>query len=387
MSTQQILPQNGLRVGEQIVAEGDNLSLGYNVGVKNDLTVGGSVVTNRVITPFVSKEHVGYQAITIDCSYQDHRIVLRTNALGLSFINVPPASQGTFRVKVYLIQDTYGNKVVDFSPSTSIVWTNPGPNPNTAPIYPVLQTFGGRVDVFEFITFDGGVNWVGSQVNPTTVNYNSFTDVLYALGASTNGSAPIMPSSYPGSSVIPNFSGTVVQSKTAVNSNILTFGNSSSTPIDVVTMIFTPKYKNSRLLISGQFTTSASGGYPTDFSVRGHFTIGTNPISTGLLLNNATNQFYYDVYPNQVDRQQVAHFGGYYYGMNSNFHIGRHSQIYYDHNVPAGTGLDLRIRAVHADVWSARSCSIGTSWTGTSNGAGSYTCQVPSSLTVMEILV
>ena len=373
MSTQQSLPQNGLRVGEQIVAEGDNLSLGYNVGVKNDLTVGGSVVTNRVITPFVSKEHVGYQAITIDCSYQDHRIVLRTNALGLSFINVPPASQGTFRVKVYLIQDTYGNKVVDFSPSTSIVWTNPGPNPNTAPIYPVLQTFGGRVDVFEFITFDGGVNWVGSQVNPTTVSLNNFNDVLYLVGNSVNGSAPGLPSSYPGSTVIPNFNGTIVQTKIVTSTAATDFSTVNYT--DLLTMAFYPKYRNSRLLLMADIKHGTSN---TSYSSHFFFTIGTNPITgTNILstLGNGTNT--------TNDISQNTHFGGYEQAVDYNHVLFKHGSISFAHDVPAGFGLDLRIRGRHADAWSNSDLVLNRSW-GFPNG--SYSASNTSSFTVMEYL-
>jgi hypothetical protein len=376
MSTQQTLPQNGLRVGEQIIAEGDDLSLGYNVGVKNDLIVGGSVYTNRVITSFVSKEHAGYQAITIDCSYPDHRIVLRTNALGISFINVPPASQGTFRVKVYLIQDTYGNKVVNWSPNTTVVWTNPGPNPNNAPIYPVLQTFGGRVDVFEFITFDGGANWVGSQVNPNTVNYNSFTDILFALGNSVDGSAPVMPASYPGSTVLPNFNGTIVQTKQVLTTAFTDF--STFNYVDLITMPFFPKYKNSRLMLTAMLHhgTSASN----DFSAHFMFTIGTTPISgTNILSTGAagTNTI--------TNVSQNAHFGGYFNGIDAGTNNVWHpsGSISFAHNVDVGFGLDLRVRGRHADAWASRGLVLNRSW-GFPNA--SYSVANTSSFTVMEFL-
>jgi hypothetical protein len=154
-----------------------------------------------------------------------------------------------------------------------------------------------------------------------------------------------------------------------------------------VNISFVPKFKTSRLVLSGMFTCGANVGYPGDFSLRGYFTLGTTPIQNGLNLNSSGgNTFYYDVYPNQVDRQQAAHFGGYFYPSNTNMHLNRYSTTYYDHGVDPGTALDLRLRVVHADAWAGRSVAVGTSWTGTSNGQGSYTCQIPSSLTVMEVL-
>ena len=154
MATPLSLPQNGLRVGEQIETSGDNLSLGFNVGVKNNLNVGGSVYTNRVITPFVSREQSLATAIGIDCNYSEHRIVLKANPLGITFTNVPPARDGTFRVKVCFIQDDKGNRTIDWSYNQgsnatypSIAWTNTGTD-STAWVYPQLQTVVGRVDVF-----------------------------------------------------------------------------------------------------------------------------------------------------------------------------------------------------------------------------------------------
>jgi hypothetical protein len=379
MSTQQILPQNGLRVGEQIVAEGDDLSLGNNVGVKNNLTVGGSVFTNRVITPSVTKEHVGLRTIEIDCAYSDHRILLRSNALGFSFINVPSASQGTFRLKVYLVQDTFGNKTVDFSPNTTsglyqtIIWTNPGPNPNSTPIYPVLQTLGSKVDVFEFITFDGGQQWVGSQINPTTVSYNSFTDVVYALGNSVSGSAPAMPASYPGSSVIPNFSGTIIQTKVVTSTAATDFSTGNYT--DLMTMSFSPKYKNTRLLLIADVKHGTAG---TSYSSHFMFTIGTTPISGPNVLStlgNGTN--------NTVNQSQNTHFGGYQQAIDTNHVEFKHGTISFAHNFDAGTNLDLRLRGRHADAWSDNSLILNRSW-GFPDGA--YSASNTSSFTVMEYI-
>jgi len=380
MTTQLTLPQNGLKVGNQIVAEGDNVSLGTNVGVKGDLKVGGSIFTNRITTSYVTKVHGTNETLVIDCNYPQHNITLSSNFPTITFTNVPDKSAGAFTVTVYLQQDILGNRVIGAWPSY-LTWPNSGPLGNTLGLltnygtldsrYPVLQNLPFKLDVFQFTTFDGGLTWYGTQINPPQVQNSDLAPLQYALNNNAQTGQ----------------SGTVVQTKTAVNSSIITFGTSSSTPVDVVTMSFTPKYKTSRLILTGQFTTSASGSYPQDFSVRGHFTLGTSPIQTGLNLSGAGgNLFYYDVYPAQSDRQQAAHFGGYFYAMNSNMHLNRTAQIYYDHNVNPGTSLDLRIRAVHADAWSTKSCVVGTSWTGTSNGQGSYTCQVPSTLTVMEII-
>lgn len=382
MSTQQILPQNGLRVGEQIIAEGDDLSLGNNVGVKNNLTVGGSVFTNRVITPSVTKEHVGLKTIEIDCAYSDHRILLRSNALGFSFINVPSAAQGTFRLKVYLVQDTFGNKTVDFSPNTTsglyqtIIWTNPGPNPNSTPIYPLLQTLGGRVDVFEFITFDGGQQWVGSQINPTTVSYNSFTDVVYALGNSVSGSAPAMPASYPGASVIPNFSGTIVQTKQVLTTAFTDF--STVNYVDLITMSFSPKYKNTRLMLTAMLHHGTAAA--NDYSAHFMFTIGTNPISgTNILSTGATAT------NTTINQSQNAHFGGYFNGNDPGTNNVWHpnGSISFAHGVDAGFGLDLRVRGRHADAWADRSLILNRSW---SFPDGAYSVANTSSFTVMEYI-
>jgi hypothetical protein len=380
MTTQLALPQNGLKVGNQIVAEGDNVSLGTNVGVKGDLKVGGSILANRITTSFVTKTHGTTDALVIDCNYPQHDVTLSSNFSTVLFTNVPDQSAGAFTVTVYLQQDVLGNRAITGWPS-NLTWPNSGPLGNTLglvtaygtldPRYPVLQSLPFKLDVFQFTTFDGGLNWYGTQINPPQVQNSDLTPLQYALNNNAQAGQ----------------SGTVVQTKTAVNSSIITFGGSSSTPVDVVTMSFTPKYKTSRLVLTGNFTTGSSGSYPADFSVRAHFTLGTSPIQTGLNLSGAGgNLFYYDVYPNQNDRQQAAHFGGYFYAMNSNMHLNRSSQIYYDHGANPGTSLDLRIRAVHADAWGGRSCVVGTSWTGTSNGQGSYTVQVPSTLTVMEIL-
>lgn len=372
------LPQNGLKVGDQIIAEGDSVSLGNNVGVKNNLTVGGTLYANKVSSPFVSKTHTTNSNLIIDCNYTQHAITLTANPTGITFTNVPAATEGNYTVTVYLQQDVKGNRLFNWSNNTNLLWPNLGYVANN-PVYPTLQTAPYKLDIFTFITFNGGTTWIAYQQNPVAPQNTDLINLQYALQSYNN-----LPGVAANSSA---YSGSVVQIKQQLNTNILTFGSSSSTPIDICNMTFYPKYQTSRLILMGCFTTSSSGSYPADFSVRGYFTVGTTPIQNGLLLGNASNQFYYDVYPNQSDRQQVAHFGGYFYAMNSNMHLTRHSQTYYDHNVSPGTAIDLRIRVVHADAWSARSCCVGTSWTGTSNGQGSYTNQVPTSLTVMEVIV
>ena len=378
MSTQQILPQNGLRVGEQIVAEGDSVALGLDVGVKRNLTVGGSVFANRVITPSVTKEHNGVEPIVIDCTYSDHRVLLRSNALGINFINVPSRSEGTFRVKVYLIQDVLGNRTVDWSANLSnpsypvIAWTNIGTSAGT-PIYPVLQTVNARVDVFEFITFDGGANWVASQINPNTVNINSFNDILFAVSNSVNGSALGMPASYPGAAVIPNFNGTIVQTKIVTSTAATDFSTGNYT--DLLTMAFYPKYKNSKILLMADIK---HGCASTSYSAHFMFTVGTNPISgTNILstLANGTN--------NTVNQSQNTHFGGYQQAIDTNHVEFKHGSISFAHNTDVGFGLDLRIRGRHADAWSDNSLILNRSW-GFPDGA--YSASNTSSLTVMEYL-
>jgi len=354
MSTQQILPQNGLRVGEQIVAEGDNLALGNDVGVKRNLTVGGSVFTNRVITPSVSKEHVGFAALVIDCNYTDHRILLRSNILGIQFINVPPAVQGTFRLKVYLIQDVLGNRTADFRPNQSspsypsLAWTDIGTSAGT-PIYPVLQTVNGRVDVFEFITFDGGLNWVATQINPTVA--------------------------------IPNFNGTIVQTNQVLTTAFIDFSTVFYT--DLITMPFSPKYKNSRLMLTAMLHHGTAAA--NDYSAHFLFTIGTIPIAGTNILSTAgeTPVGLAALIPNNV--AQNVHFGGYHNGVDAGTNNVWHpsGSISFFHGVDAGFGLDLRVRGRHADTWADRGLVLNRSW-GAPNQQ--YTAYNTSSFTVMEFL-
>jgi hypothetical protein len=381
MATPLSLPQNGLRVGEQIVAEGDNLSLGNDVGVKNNLTVGGSVYTNRVITPFVSREQTIVGPIGIDCNYTDHRIVLKANPLGITFTNVPPASAGTFRVKVYFIQDDKGNRTIDWSYNQgstvtypSIAWTNTGSDSSVF-VYPQLQTVVGRVDVFEFITFDGGVNWVGTQINPNTVQYNSFRDMLYAVGNSVGGSVPILPASYPGSLVMPNYAGTIVQTKVVSSTAFTDF--STVNYVDLITMSFTPKYKDSRLLLNAQMHHGTAAA--NDFSAHFMFTLGTNPITgTNILSTGGTAV-------SNTDVSQNVHFGGYFNGSDGGTNNVWHPNgaISWPHGSVIGTTLDLRVRGRHADAWTDRALVLNRSW-GFPNG--SYSAANTSTLTVMEYL-
>jgi hypothetical protein len=348
MATPLSLPQNGLRVGEQIETSGDNLSLGFNVGVKNNLNVGGSVYTNRVITPFVSRDQTIVGPIGIDCNYPEHRIVLKANPLGITFTNVPPASSGTFRVTVCFIQDSIGNRSIDWSynqGSTAtyppIAWTNTGSD-SSVWVYPQLQTVVGRVDVFEFITFDGGVNWIGTQINPNTV-------------------------------VMPNYAGTIVQTKVVSTTAFTDFSTVNYT--DLLTMSFTPKYKDSRLILTADIK---HGNNSSSFSTHFMFTVGINPITgTNILstLGNGTNT--------TNDVSQNVHFGGYEQAVDSNHVNFKHGTISWPHNSVIGTTLDLRVRGRHADAWSDQSIVLNRSW-GFPNS--SYSASNTSSFTVMEYL-
>jgi hypothetical protein len=380
MATQLSLPQNGLRVGEQIVTDGDSVTLGNNVGVKNNLNVGGSVFTNRVITPFVTKEQTTVTPIVIDCSYTDHRILLKSNAVGINFTNVPAAIDGTFRVKVYLIQDVLGNRTVDWSVNQGatrnypvIVWTNTGTD-STVSVFPQLQTINARVDVFEFITFDGGLNWVGTQINPNTVQYNSFRDILYAVGNSVNGSIPNMPASYPGSGVIPNYASGIVQIKQVSSTAFTDFSTVNYT--DLLTMSFTPKYQNSKLSLTAELHHGTAAG--NDFSAHFLFTVGTTPItgtnvlSTGGEVSNNNNI-------------QNVHFGGYHNGVDAGTNNVWHPNgtIHYLHGQSPGTSIDFRVRGRHADAWADRGLILNRSW---GAPAGSYTAYNTSTFTIMEYL-
>lgn len=371
MSTPLSLPQGGLRVGDQIITEGDNVTLGNNVGVKNNLNVGGSVYTNRVITPFVTREHTTLTPLIIDCTYTDHRILLRANPQGITFTNVPSATDGTFRVKVYLTQDAIGNRSVDWSLNNGtlpayapIIWTNTGTDP-VAPVYPILQKVNGRVDIFEFITFDGGNNWVGSQINPTTPTYTDLASLLYATQSyNSNPAAPVNTQPY---------SGTIVQTKVVTSTAATDF--STINYVDLLTMTFYPKYASSRLLLIADIKHGVS---PTSYSSHFFFTIGTNPISGANILStlaNGTN--------NTVNQSQNTHFGGYQQAVDSNHVEFKHGSISFSHNTNPGTSLDLRVRGRHADAWSDSSLILNRSW-GFPDGA--YSASNTSSFIVMEYI-
>lgn len=226
MSTQLSLPQNGLRVGDQIVAEGDNVSLGNNVGVKNDLRVGNTLYTKRVASPFVTSYHeYNDRTITIDCNYQTHNVILKANATGISFTNVPPASDGSIIVTVYFNQDTVGNRVIAFNTATNIKWPNTGLSAGN-PIYPILQTIPNRIDVFKFVTFDGGTSWIGYLDNPV-----SYIDAPALSYLTTALNAP-----------------TVVQERFFTAMPTAHISTASTTPVDLpLTATFTPKYRNSKI--------------------------------------------------------------------------------------------------------------------------------------------
>lgn len=226
MSTELSLPQNGLRVGDQIVAEGDNVSLGSNVGVKNDLRVGNTLYTKRVASPFVTTYHdFNDRNVTIDCSYQTHNVILRANATGVTFRNVPPATDGTILITVYFNQDTAGNRTLVWNNSTNIRFPNTGTSSGN-PIYPVLQTLPNRIDVFKFITFDGGQSWIAYLDNPVT-----YLDVPTLQYLTTAMNAP-----------------TVVQEKYFTTMPTSHISTATTSVADLpLTATITPKYANSRI--------------------------------------------------------------------------------------------------------------------------------------------
>jgi hypothetical protein len=234
MSNELSLPQNGLRVGNQLVAEGDNLSLGYNVGVVNDLRVGNTVYANRVANPFVTVNHAfNDRNVTIDCNYQTHNVILNANATGLTFTNVPPARDGTFLITVYFNQDVVGTRTISFASNTNIKWPNTGVSTGN-PIYPYLQTIPNRIDVFKFITFDGGSNWIGYPDNPVIPpSYDQLTLVAASPTVVQKRFVSAMPSAH----IVTN----------------------TATQVDLpLTITITPKFINSRIQVEF-FSTMAMG--------------------------------------------------------------------------------------------------------------------------------
>lgn len=237
MSTNLSLPENGLKVGEQIVAEGGNLSLGNNVGVRNDLRVGNTVYTKRVASPFVTNYHdYNSQNVVIDCNYQTHNVILRANATGITFNNVPPSSDGSLIITVYFNQDTVGGRAISWNTATNIRWPNTGASAGN-PIYPTLQIIPNRIDVFKFVTFDGGTTWIGYLDNPVTYIDNPALSYL-----TTALSAP-----------------TVVQERffTTMPTSHISTSTTTFVPL-ALTASITPKFANSRIEVVF-FSTMAYG--------------------------------------------------------------------------------------------------------------------------------
>jgi hypothetical protein len=237
MTTQLTLPQNGLKVGNQIVAEGDNVSLGTNVGVKGDLKVGGSIFTNRITTSYVTKVQGTYDTLVIDCNYPQHNITLASNFPTITFTNVPDKSAGAFTVTVYLQQDVLGNRAIGAWPS-NLTWPNSGPMGNTLglltnygtldPRYPILQNLPFKLDVFQFTTFDGGNYWYATQINPTQVQQSD----LLPLQTKTKN--------------------TIVQVVNGVKKDtwsVAPVNGSTFYPVTGLTATITPKYQTSSILV------------------------------------------------------------------------------------------------------------------------------------------
>jgi hypothetical protein len=368
MSSPLTLPQNGLRVGEQIVAEGDSVSLGNNVGVKNNLSVGGTLYANKVSSPFVTKTHSSNSdPLVIDCNYTQHAITLTGSPTGISFTNVPAASEGNYTVSVYLQQDVVGGRNISWANNTNFLWPNLGYVANN-PVYPVLQTNPYRLDVFKFITFNGGQTWIAYQENPVAPQNADLASLQYALKSYNNMPGVVSTNSS-------QFSGSIVQIKQTVVNNRATFGASGSAFIDAATMTFYPKYKGSRLLMFSTTVHGVAGSAWQDDAVMWYFTVGTNIISSGLDLTNAV--------VNTANAYQAAHFGGYQYPHDGNIHSHHSGTTYYDHNAEPGTALDLRLRVKHADGWTGRNCRLGSSWDA---NVANYTAFVPITLLVMEYI-
>lgn len=361
------LPQNGLKVGDQIIAEGDSVSLGNNVGVKNNLTVGGTLYANKVSSPFVSKTHTTNSNLIIDCNYTQHAITLTANPTGITFTNVPAATEGNYTVTVYLQQDVKGNRLFNWSNNTNLLWPNLGYVANN-PVYPTLQTAPYKLDIFTFITFNGGTTWIAYQQNPVAPQNTDLINLQYALQSYNN-----LPGVAANSSA---YSGSIVQIKQSVTTQRPTFGGTGGAFIDAVTMTFYPKYKTSRLLLFSTAVHGVTGGAWTDDSVQWYFTNGTNPIATGLDYANGG-------VVNNANQYQVAHFGGYNYPHDGNIHEHHSGQTYYDHNADPGTALDLRLRVRHADGWTSRSCRLGSSY---DQNNANYTAWIPTTLLVMEYI-
>lgn len=238
MSATQQLSQNGLRVGDQIVAEGDDVSLGRDVGVRNDLRVGNTVYANRVVQSYVTKVHSTATPLIIDCNYGKTYVSLAANPTTISFVNLPRETLN-FSVDVYIQQDVLGSRVMQSWPN-NIIWPNTGSQPAT-PIAPSLQTYPFKVDIFTFTTFDGGVTWFGFQENPMAPTLTEFAALntqvqsVAAQSAATN---------------LRTSASTVVQCKTVSTYSTSHVSTASTSGTDLgLTITITPKFVNSKIKV------------------------------------------------------------------------------------------------------------------------------------------
>lgn len=251
MSATQQLSQNGLRVGDQIVTEGDDVSLGHDVGVRNDLRVGNTVYANRVVQSYVTKVHSTTTPLVIDCNYGKTYVSLAANPTTISFVNLPRESLN-FSVDVYIQQDVLGNRVMQSWPN-NIIWPNTGSQPAT-PIAPSLQTYPFKVDIFTFTTFDGGVTWFGFQENPMAPTLTEFAALnnqvqsVAAQSAATN---------------LRTSASTVVQCKTVSTYSTSHVSTATTAGTDLgLTITITPKFINSKIKVEFFSTMMYGAGGP-----------------------------------------------------------------------------------------------------------------------------
>lgn len=121
-----------------------NASFGADVTITSDATVGGSVKALTYEETFVSGS-----SSSIDLSTGN---VFSHNILGnttFTFLN-PPASGTAFS---FILKLTQGNSAYTATWPSSVAWAGG----NT----PVLSTAEGDIDIFVFLTHDGGTNWYG----------------------------------------------------------------------------------------------------------------------------------------------------------------------------------------------------------------------------------
>jgi len=116
-------------------------------------------------------------AFSIDLSAGNmFNLILNAPSVDMAFINAGPS--GTMcSFTVILQQDSVGSRKISW-PNT-VLWDGG--------VTPALTTTPGRLDIFSFMTPDGGRKWFGFSSQQNITGLNLSTTLLWAWGSNTAG--------------------------------------------------------------------------------------------------------------------------------------------------------------------------------------------------------